>query len=114
MSIFNFENTLAVVTRYERLYNHPEGETWRVILGEDDYDYIEDSRTIVELELALVEQQIRKLKQDCPPMTSEVEDGIAEEAGLLRGWDHITEEYTETQLEWLERVLAYWKGDATN
>lgn len=111
MSIYILENIITVTTRYEKLYSHPEGKTWRIIFGEDDYDYVEDSKTLVELELALVEQQIRKLKSySQPPIPSEVEDGIADEAGLLRDWDHITEEYTETQLEWLERVLAYWKS----
>ena len=34
----------------------------------------------------------------------ETEDIIADEMGYLREWDHITETYTESQLDWLIRM----------
>jgi hypothetical protein len=30
-----------------------------------------------------------------------IEDELADYYGVLRSWDHITEQYTEPQIEWL-------------
>jgi hypothetical protein len=36
---------------FERLFNHPQGQKWRVIQGEDDYDYVGSKDLISKLEL---------------------------------------------------------------
>ena len=37
---------------FERLYDHPEGHSWRFIISEDDYDYVEGQKFLgVETEL---------------------------------------------------------------
>lgn len=43
-NIFTFEGN-----KYEALFNHPEEINYRVILSDDDYDYIEDERMIAIL-----------------------------------------------------------------
>jgi hypothetical protein len=111
MSIYREENiiTTSTGTKCERMYNHPKGKTWRVILGEEDYDYIEDGNELAMLEKELVELEMDKFHNNPEyEVPSEVEDSIADEAGLLRNWDHVTETYTETQLKWLERLHDYY------
>lgn len=110
MSIYREENTITIKTKYERLHGHPKGEIWRVIFDDDDYDYIKDPKLFAELEMLWIEKQINSFKWDGHGIPSEVEDSIADQAGLLREWNHLTKEYTETQLEWLKRVHAYWKS----
>lgn len=47
MSIYIEENTFTYEGKqYERLFNHPRGEKYRVIFCEEDYDYIEDEDLI--------------------------------------------------------------------
>lgn len=111
MSIYRIENIITLVTHteYERLYNHPTGEIWRIIFNDEDYDYVKDPRTLIDLEKSLVELEMDKFHENPDYVVpAEVEDGLAGEAGLLRDWDHTTETYTETQLKWLERLHDHY------
>lgn len=47
MSIYIKKNIITVNDKkYEKLFNHEQGEKYRIIFSEDDYDYIEDEKTI--------------------------------------------------------------------
>jgi hypothetical protein len=51
MSIYIEENIFSYEGKsYEKLFDHPYNEKFRVIFDEDDYDYIEDLSLIQELE----------------------------------------------------------------
>ena len=51
MSIYIEENIFSYKGKsYEKLFDHPYNEKFRVIFDEDDYDYIEDLSLIEELE----------------------------------------------------------------
>ncbi len=51
MSIYIKKNLITLENKlYERLFNHPENFKYREILGDDDYDYVEDERTISALD----------------------------------------------------------------
>ena len=53
MSIYTEENIFTYKeNKYERLFDHPRGESYRIIFSEEDYDYIEDQETIDRLEEA--------------------------------------------------------------
>jgi hypothetical protein len=55
MSIYTEENTFIYKeNKYERLFDHPRGESFRIIFDEEDYDYIEDKETIDCLEEAFM------------------------------------------------------------
>jgi len=45
-NIFTFKNQ-----QYEILFDHPQGETFRVIFNDDDYDYIEDLDLLKQLRI---------------------------------------------------------------
>jgi len=42
-------------------------------------------------------------------IAEDVEDWIADQSGLLRDWDHITEQYTESHSDWLFRIFDYFE-----
>jgi hypothetical protein len=42
-------------------------------------------------------------------IAEDTEDYIADESGLLRDWDHITEKYTETQSDYLFRIYDFFE-----
>lgn len=44
-NVFTFENK-----KYERLYNHPLNIKYRMILSDDDYDYVDDEELINRLD----------------------------------------------------------------
>jgi hypothetical protein len=53
MSLYIKENCFNFLGEtYERLYDHPMNERYRIIFNEDDYDYIEDEELISELDTA--------------------------------------------------------------
>lgn len=41
-------------------------------------------------------------------ITEDTEAWIADEAGLIRDWDYITEKYTETQTDYLFRIYDFF------
>lgn len=48
MSIYIEENCITIFVdgdelEFERLFGHPDGHSWRFIIDEDDYDYVENS-----------------------------------------------------------------------
>jgi hypothetical protein len=51
-NIFTFENK-----QYEILFDHPWGESFRVIFNDDDYDYIEDKVLVARLHKEFKSQQ---------------------------------------------------------
>lgn len=52
MTLYNEENTITYQNnKYEKLFDHPEDEKYRVILDDDDYDYVEDKMLINILDL---------------------------------------------------------------
>ncbi len=42
-------------------------------------------------------------------IAEDIEDYIADESGLLRDWDHITEKYTETPSDYLFRIYDFFE-----
>jgi len=57
MSIYREENIVTLDNKqYEKLFNHPYDEKYRVIFSDDDYDYIEDERMI-----AILDEEYHKL-----------------------------------------------------
>jgi hypothetical protein len=51
MQIYSYENVFTYNNKsYERLFNHPYQERYRVIFNDDDYDYIEDEELLNALE----------------------------------------------------------------
>jgi hypothetical protein len=42
-------------------------------------------------------------------ITEELEDWIADQSGLLRNYDTVTEEYTESITEWLFRIYDFFE-----
>lgn len=49
----------------------------------------------------LVTQLTRLMVNPNYEIPQQIEDELADCYGVLRDWDHITEEYTEPQIEWL-------------
>lgn len=43
---------------YERLFNHPEGHKYRVVITKDDYDYVTDKRVIPALDRAFANRKV--------------------------------------------------------
>lgn len=51
MSIYTEENIVTLDNeQYEKLFNHPYDEKYRIIFNDEDYDYIEDERMIAILD----------------------------------------------------------------
>ena len=42
-------------------------------------------------------------------IAEDIEDYIADQSGLLRGWDYITEKYTETPSDYLFRIYDFFE-----
>jgi hypothetical protein len=42
-------------------------------------------------------------------LAEDIETYIADESGLLRDWDHITEKYTETPSDYLFRIYDFFE-----
>jgi hypothetical protein len=64
-----------------------------------------------ELQIA-VEQLIEMSEWGADPefaIAEDVEEWIADQSGLLRSWDHITEQYTESYSEWLFRIFDHFE-----
>jgi hypothetical protein len=51
MSIYIKENIIELDGKlYEKLFNHPQRLSWRVIFNDNDYDYIEDNKLLKKLD----------------------------------------------------------------
>lgn len=42
-------------------------------------------------------------------ISKDIEDYIADQSGLLRNWNHITEKYTETPSDYLFRIYDFFE-----